>query len=455
MTSVWMGALSWFGAVCFLGLTVGAFAGQRWGLASIAVALLALCLHHLRNLRRLQYWAIEPNGTPVPDAPGVWGEVFSSLNRRTRKAAAVRSELEIRLRRFLDASQAMPDGVVVLNRQNAIEWMNASAEGHFGLDHRKDLGAPIGNLVRQPAFVHYLDSGAYGEPVELRSLRDPRRALSIQIIEFGIDRKLLLSRDISQLHRLETMRRDFVANVSHELKTPLTVVTGFIETLQDTLPELTREEATAYLAMAHDQALRMQRLVEDLLTLSALETDSPPGDERTDVAELIEDLAEEAAALSAGRHHIEVEAAAGAVLLGSARELRSALANLVSNAVRYTPEGGHIRLLWQHGPEGGRFTVEDDGIGIDARDIPRLTERFYRVDRGRSRETGGTGLGLAIVKHVLNRHQASLHIESEPGRGSRFTARFPARRVQRLPDAAQSSPDRNPPPVPEAPPVAG
>jgi len=243
---------------------------------------------------------------------------------------------------------------------------------------------------------------------------------------------MLLVRDITQMERLETMRRDFVANVSHELKTPLTVVSGFVETLEDGWQDMQPEEIRHFLALAGEQAARMRRLIEDLLTLSALETDAPPLEEEVDMPAILAEIREEAQVLSSGRHTISLDNQGPDRLLGNAGEIRSALANLASNAVRYTPGGGRIDLHWQQTADGGAaFVVADTGIGIEDRHLPRLTERFYRVDRGRSRETGGTGLGLAIVKHVLERHGARLAIESRPGQGSCFTAQFPSRRVCR------------------------
>jgi two-component system phosphate regulon sensor histidine kinase PhoR len=240
--------------------------------------------------------------------------------------------------------------------------------------------------------------------------------------------RLLLSRDITQGIRLETMRRDFVANVSHELRTPLTVLVGFLETVREL--KLDPERSRDYLNLMAEQSRRMQRIIDDLLTLSTLESaPEPPRDERIDVALLLSRVHSEASALSAGRHRITLDAEPGFDLLGSESEIASAFGNLVSNAVRYTPSGGEVRIEWRSSPRGAEFAVADTGVGIEAEHIPRLTERFYRVDRGRSRETGGTGLGLAIVKHALARHQATLEIESTPGAGSRFTARFPARRV--------------------------
>jgi two-component system phosphate regulon sensor histidine kinase PhoR len=252
------------------------------------------------------------------------------------------------------------------------------------------------------------------------------------VVPFGDGQKMVVSRDLSLIEKLERVRRDFIANVSHELRTPLTVVTGFLETLIDGQDDFAREDVAHFLQLALDQSLRMQTLIEDLLTLSALETGAPAAvEERVDVAQLVAGIAADTRLLSNGRHAIEVDVdrrATCATLLGSEKELRSAFANLASNAVRYTPAGGHIRLSWKCSRDGGEFAVEDDGIGIAAEHIPRLTERFYRVDRGRSRETGGTGLGLAIVKHILSRHQAELRVTSEPGKGSRFSARFPSTR---------------------------
>jgi two-component system phosphate regulon sensor histidine kinase PhoR len=267
----------------------------------------------------------------------------------------------------------------------------------------------------------------------VRPLRNPGRVLHIRGAPFSAGRTLLLVEDLTQLERLETVRRDFVANVSHEMRTPLTVVQGFLETAKDSIADTEHptppEEIVQFLDMALDHAHRMQRLIEDLLTLSTLETDAPPQEETVDVATLLASVREETQALSSGRHELIIENAGPASLLGSSRELHSAFSNLASNAVRYTPGGGRITLRWLAQPGGACFEVEDSGIGIDPRHIPRLTERFYRVDRGRSRESGGTGLGLAIVKHVLERHQATLSIKSRPGAGSTFTAIFPGRRV--------------------------
>ena len=425
----WLEALAAGAAIVLAGLAVWALLTPAWGLAVAAVGLAALCLYHVFHLARLWRWLNQPAGTPVPAGIGSWDMVFAALHRRSRRAAERQLELRLALERFRNAAQALPDGVLILDTQHAIEWLNATAESHLGLTLEQDRGFRVTNLVREPEFVRYLESGQYAEPLVLHPNRSPGRTLALQVVPYGAAQKLLLSRDISQLEKLETMRRDFVANVSHELKTPLTVVSGFLETLLDCLREIPADEAERYLGLAREQALRMQRLIEDLLTLSALETGvATVPEERVPVAELLAEVADEARALSAGRHRVELKAPAGGYLLGSRIELQSAFGNLASNAVRYTPEGGGIEISWTAVDGGGLFRVCDTGIGIEAQHLPRLTERFYRVDRGRSRESGGTGLGLAIVKHVLTRHQALLEIESQPGRGSCFGIRFPARR---------------------------
>ena len=407
--------------------------GPLWALLVVGLIGVLYGMHHLRQMSQLLAWLEQPTGTHVPPGRGAWEGVFATLHRRAKRAAEERRELSEALERFRHAAQALPEGVVILDAQRAIEWLNPRAEGHLGLSLAHDVGSPITNLVREPAFIAYIEAGQYAEPLILHPLRTPGRTLELQAVRYGESQRLLLSRDISKLARLETMRRDFVANVSHELKTPLTVVSGFVETLLDSLPELSHEDALHFLGLASQQAQRMQHLIDDLLTLSALETDSPPpAEERVALAGLFAELLDEAHALSKGRHELRIEPAPapGACLLGSRKELRSACANLLSNAVRYTPEGGVIRLSWQATPDGGGVcSVIDSGIGIASQHLPRLTERFYRVDRGRSTETGGTGLGLAIVKHILERHQATLEITSQLGHGSTFAARFPAQRV--------------------------
>ncbi|NMG42546.1 phosphate regulon sensor histidine kinase PhoR [Aromatoleum toluvorans] len=439
---MWWQAVRMLGLVALLALVVGALGGKVAALGTVFVGIVAMLVYQLLNLHRLVEWTYAPVGSSLPPGVGIWAHIYYDLDRRSRTSVDLRERLTSALDRFHEASQAMPDGVLYLAASNRIEWLNRKAEQHFGIDSRRDHGALVTTLVREPEFVHFLQAGDFTEPLVLHSTRRAGLTLLLQVVPFGDDQKMVVSRDVSQLEKLETMRRDFIANVSHELRTPLTVVTGFLETLIEGRDDFSPEDVTNFLQLALDQSLRMQTLIEDLLTLSALETGAPaPVEECVDVADLVHSIAEDTRLLSNGRHEIDagIDARPGcARLLGNAKELRSAFANLASNAVRYTPAGGHIRLSWTCSEGGGEFAVEDDGIGIAAEDIPRLTERFYRVDRGRSRETGGTGLGLAIVKHILSRHQAELRIASELGKGSRFSARFPAARLGQANPAARS-----------------
>jgi two-component system phosphate regulon sensor histidine kinase PhoR len=357
-----------------------------------------------------------------------------------RLRSARQRDLRLALDRFVSGAEALPEGVVVLDVANRIQWANPRAETHLGVDLKQDGGAPIVNIVRQPAFVQYLATGDFSEPVVIESQREAGVTLSIQIVPFGVEEKLLMSRDITRLEAVARLRRDFIANVSHELKTPLTVLTGFLETLADL--KLEQKQRQRYLALMTEQAQNMQRLIDDLLTLSALESEhSTLQEAEFAVVPLLLGLSSDAKALSAGRHEVTLEIQHPANVVGSRDELASAFGNLVSNAVRYTPDGGRISLEWRVTPAGGEFSVSDSGIGIAAEHIPRLTERFYRVDRSRSRATGGTGLGLAIVKHVLLRHQAELIIESAPAQGSRFTVRLPARRIKVVSESAAPAAD--------------
>jgi two-component system phosphate regulon sensor histidine kinase PhoR len=324
-------------------------------------------------------------------------------------------------------AQALPYGVAVLDADYRLDWCNDAAREHLGLDPERDRKQAIVNMVRSPEFVEYLRAADFSEPVRLGS-PGSQRTLSLQMVSFGGDEHLLLSQDVTGAAQVEAMRRDFVANVSHELRTPLTVLAGFLETIQDL--KLDASRVRDYVGLMAPQAERMKRLIDDLLTLSSLEHAPPPPDaERVALRPLLQRVRAEADALSGGRHRISLDEAGDYDLLGAESEISSAFVNLVSNAVRYTPAGGEIRLRWRANDDGAAFTVEDTGIGVDPEHLPRLTERFYRVDRGRSRETGGTGLGLSIVKHALARHQAALAIDSTPGKGSRFTARFPAARL--------------------------
>lgn len=409
-------------------LLIGLVFGATPGWVSFSSGVLVLLFHQIWHVDRLARWLQRPTPGKVPDGRGIWDYVFALLHRFERTQTKQHQQIAKTLARFRQAGRAHPDGVVILDADNRIEWCNDTAEAHFDLNVGTDAGQPVTNLVRQPEFVAYVESGDYAHPVELRAPRGAGVILSVQIIPYGDAQKLLLSRDNTRLEKLETMRRDFVANVSHELRTPLTVLSGFLETIKEL--KLDPERSRDYLNLMTEQSERMQRIVDDLLTLSTLESAPGPSlDERVRVAPLLDRLRAEAEALSGGKHKIVLDAEAGFDLLGAENEIASAFSNLVSNAIRYTPAGGEVRLTWRACTSEAEFAVQDTGIGIAPEHIPRLTERFYRVDRGRSRETGGTGLGLAIVKHILTRHQATLDIKSEPGKGSRFAARFSGRRV--------------------------
>ncbi len=401
--------------------------GPEIVLALAAGVLAVLLFRQLRQLGKLRRWASQPRLSDPPEAEGGWGEVFNLLHRHRRAMLKRRRELARLIVRSRRGAQALPYGVAVLDADYRLDWCNDATREHLGLDPERDRSQPIVNVVRAPEFVEYLRAGDFGEALRLHSPGNPR-ALALQIVSFGDEEHLLLSQDVTGVERVEAMRRDFVANVSHELRTPLTVLAGFLETIQDL--KLDAGRVRDYVGLMAPQAERMKRLIDDLLTLSSLEhAPAPPNDERVALRPLLQRVRAESEALSGGKHRISLEAAVEYDLLGAESEISSAFVNLVSNAVRYTPAGGEIRLRWNSTDAGTEFSVEDTGIGIDPEHLPRLTERFYRVDRGRSRETGGTGLGLSIVKHALARHQATLTIDSTPGKGSRFTVRFPAARL--------------------------
>jgi len=416
--------------LCVAGAIVALVAGPVWALATVCSGLALLQVRHVANLAALAAWLRDPLAKPVPQGSGMWNEVLVGLYHFVRARIRQEQQLGHDLSRFRNAGLALPDGVVLLDAYGHIEWCNPIACQYLGLDETRDLGQPLVNLVRHPDLARYLEQGEFALPLTLRLTRNEGRVLSLAIIAYGEEQKLLLASDITLAEKVEIMRRDFVANVSHELKSPLTVVAGFLETLTDGEVELDEPKRQAYLKLMREHTGRMQRLVEDLLALSALESSRGLSEETLAcVSTLLAGVRDDALALSAGRHRIELSADDGLLLFANARELRSAFGNLVNNAVHHTPAGGDIRLKWTRRGSEAVFSVADTGPGIAPRHIPRLTERFYRVDSSRSRETGGTGLGLAIVKHILTRHQATLEIQSEPGRGSVFSAVFPARRI--------------------------
>ena len=420
-------------------LLVWAIAGSGAALAVLALGAAAIVGFHLYYLQVMTDWASGPLDAPVPEGRGAWAPLFAAMYKRVRMRVAYQRDLREVIARFQQVAEAIPDGIVVLDANHRIEWANPRALAQLGLDLDHDIGQPIVNLVRQPEFLRYLEAGDYGDAVVVASGRDARTIIALQLVPFSLDKKMLMSRDVTQLEAIARMRRDFIANVSHELKTPLTVISGFVETMQDM--ELDARQRERFLQLMHEQARNMQRLVVDLITLSALESEhNGLVDERFAMVPLMLELSAEAKALSKGQHEVTLDIGDAAIVQGSREELASAFGNLVSNAIRYTPSHGTIAIAWRVDADGsGVFSVADSGIGVSAEHVPRLTERFYRVDRSRSRATGGTGLGLALVKHVLLRHHAELEIDSEVGRGSTFAVRLPARRVERAPATGEGA----------------
>ncbi len=394
-----------------------------------AVGVSALALVDTLRGYRLIHWLSGTQESLAPRDTGFWGEIGYRVERSIRSRERTMQQEQVRLAQFLSAMEASPNGVLLLDDQDHMTWCNSVAAAHFGLDPTRDRQQRITNLVRAPAFVAYLQAGQFGGTV---MVPEPggRGTLSVQVRPYGEGLKLVLSQDITERERSDAMRRDFVANVSHEIRTPLTVLSGFIETMAD-LP-LTEVERKRVLTLMAQQTQRMQTLVSDLLTLAQLEGSPRPASDRwVPVSKLLAQTHADAVALSMGRHQFTMADAGVAQLAGIESELVSAVGNLVGNAVRYTPEGGRIQLGWRLRSDGsGEVTVSDTGIGVAREHIPRLTERFYRVDGSRSRETGGTGLGLSIVKHVVQRHGGELDVQSEVGKGSTFSLVFPPARVR-------------------------
>ena len=444
-----IGRLLGFITFLLVGGGLGLWASRDYGVAAglLVGGLVWLAIDSFYVARLLRWLQLEQgheapslSTIPLPALAGVWGQVADRSRRILKNRDRHLQDSLSRLDEFLAAMQASPSGVVLLDAQGRIEWCNQMATQHFGFDSQRDVMQHILNLVREPAFKAYMALGDFAQDVVIPGNHNtPARPvkLSVHVYAYGQDRQLLLSRDITAVELAEAMRRDFVANVSHEIRTPLTVLSGFIETLQ-TLP-LKENERVRYLSLMGQQSVRMQSLVVDLLTLSRLEgtpfPNSPGVNDWMTVNALLVQCEQEARALSAlvapQGQKLTFDMGPPTELAGVQTELYSAFSNLVANAVRYTPEAGVVHVQWRLLPDGrGRFLVKDSGQGIAAEHLPRLTERFYRVDRSRSRETGGTGLGLAIVKHVAQRHGAELHIESSPGQGSCFHITFPAVRVR-------------------------
>ena len=415
--------------VLLISWLVGEIFGLLQGLLAATICLSLLLIHQLWHASKLSRLLLYPNYGEVPSALGIWGEIYYRLHKLVRSWRDQVLEIEQQHSRFIQAVQATPNGVVMLNEDDQIEWCNGIAEQHFGINAKRDAMQRITHILRKPAFVQYIIRQNYREPVRLNNMGVFEQfSLDVQIFPYGDKQKLLLSQDVSQIEKTDSMRRDFVANVSHELKTPLTVLSGFLETVQEL--ELNEADQKKYLDLMSVQTGRMKTLVEDLLTLAKLEGNpEPPVTQVVPMGVMLSRLESDAQGLSQGRHQIVVEKKSERNVLGDDVELYSAFGNLVSNAVRYTPDGGNITIRWSDMGDEAIFSVIDTGPGIAQEHIPRLTERFYRVDRSRSRDTGGTGLGMAIVKHVISRHHGELKIESTLGVGSEFSLSFPRQRI--------------------------
>jgi two-component system phosphate regulon sensor histidine kinase PhoR len=401
------------------------------GWQGLVLGLSISLVYHLRHLVRLRIWFVSPKQAELPIANGTWGEVYDGLlnlqkrnRKRKRRLAAILAE-------FQASTEALPDGAVVLGSAGEIAWFNPAAQALLGLRVQQDVGLRIANLVRKPAFTEYFSRDDYSGEVECESPINSGTMLSFRIIPYGNGQRLMIVRDVSDMRRLETARRDFVANASHELRTPLTVLRGYLDLME---PECRSEGSLAeWTTPIHEmraQATRMEALISDMLKLARLESDLINArQDMLDVPKILARVELEALSLSQGRHRIEFDIQPGLRLYGREAETQSIFTNLVSNAVHYTPEKGIISVRWSSDETGATFRVADTGIGIDSKDLPRITERFYRVDVGRSRATGGTGLGLSIVKHAIEHLEGRLTIESEVGVGSTFTCHFPRHRI--------------------------
>jgi len=402
-----------------------AFGGLVFWLAGVFAAALAWQLY---NLFRLERWLSLREGKLPRAAFGVWGQVYAGIFRLRSTHRERKKRLSRVLKEFRKSTAALPDASVVLNPDHEIVWINSAAKELLGM-RKSDRGLRVDQIIRDPGFVHYLRAGGQAGPIEFPSPSKPGVHLSLRIVRYGGDGlMLLLGRDITERIRLEKMRRDFVANASHELRSPLTVINGYLDSLEAD-PELPETWRQPVCDMGH-QAARMRAIIEDMLTLSRLEGGvKNPARERVEVAGLLALIHKDAQSLSERPDTIELHLESDEALLGAENELYSAFSNLVSNAVKYTSSSGRVDIRWSADEQGAHLAVSDTGKGIPADAIPRLTERFYRADKGRDRATGGTGLGLAIVKHVLERHGATLEIDSEPGKGSRFICHFSADRL--------------------------
>ena len=433
MLPFWLRTLLATGGLISLSLMFWASNGPVAGLVVVVAGLAVGLAYQLINYSRLIRWLGKRNGA-MSRSDGTWGDVFYLLNKHLSFGSDRQQKAAAEMEQMLTVMGALPDALVILDSEDRIKWLNEAAERQLGLSQKRDVGQFIYYILRNAGFTEWLSLDSYNQPLVLKSPTTPEQMLSMLLVPMPQNERMLFAHDVTELERVDAMRRDFVANVSHELRTPVTVIAGFLETFDD----MEAPEPMAFHKYVHlmlEQSDRIRRLLDDLLALARLEGDQDMKNETVDVPSLAESLLNEAQGLSQGQHEISLVLDTRAKLIGRTQELHSAFGNLVSNAVRYTPKGGKIVLRWALTRSGSaEFSVSDTGEGIEPQHIPRVTERFYRVDRGRSRATGGTGLGLAIVKHVLQRHQGKLRVESVVGKGSTFTAVLPADRV--IPDSA-------------------
>jgi len=426
MAAMWTFALARLAGILLAGLCLGLFFGPIW-----IWLLAAACFYlawQLLNLYRLDRWLRLRSQLDPPNIGGIWGDIIGQVVRLHRRKQYHKQRLVQLFRELRRSTAALPDGVIILSSQNEIVWFNRQAARLLGLRRPIDIGLRVDNLIRSPEFVHYLHGDDFVLPLIIRPPVHADSYLALQVVPYGAGQSLLLVRDVTRQMRLESMRKDFVANASHELRTPLTVISGYLDTLADD-PGIDETWAGPIRDM-RAQAQRMNAIITDLLELSRLEsTDGEAPRDPIDVPRMLERLHRDALAKSERPRHVQLELDSADGLYGAAHEIESAFTNLLVNGLKYTLTDGTVRMRWWVDHEGAHFSVIDTGIGIPAEHIPRLTERFYRVDAGRSRGEGGSGLGLAIVKHALQRHGGWLDVQSIEGKGSTFTCHFPAQRI--------------------------
>ncbi len=396
----------------------------------ISVVLFSYIIFTFKNISRLHQWLLKREQTQLPDSKGYWGEIFHQLYIMEKTINKNKDALNKTIRRFQEATSALPDAMIILNKDKHIDWSNKAAESLVGIRYPQDANQAISNLFRNPAFMRYLNKKDYSRELHIASPEHPAKKLSVQIIPYVKKQLLIICRDISHINKLEEMRSNFVANASHELRSPITVISGYLETIKDN-PPTDPEKLTKITKTMYNQSKRMERLVSDLLSLSKLETrPTDQHDNVVEIAALLTAIKESATLLSGDKQQqITLDIKSDTNLRGNYEELYSLFSNLVNNAVRYTPDKGEILISWEVTDGQGLFSVKDTGTGIPQQHIPHLTERFYRVNVDRSRATGGTGLGLAIVKHILERHDGRLNIVSELNVGSTFSCIFPETRL--------------------------